>query len=82
MLPVGLAYDHGVEYFHTSFMTHLEQVAARPRTRVVVEVGQPFPAEGKSAELAERAQQEVQALVTRARARHQALPEGRGEGCP
>lgn len=72
IVPVGLAYDAnaGVEYFHTPFMEHLERVAARPRTRVVVCVGEPFPADGKSADLAARAEREVQALVLQARALH------------
>ena len=72
IVPVGLAYDAnaGVEYFHTPFIEHLERIAARPRTRVVVCVGEPFPAEGKSAGLAARAEREVQALVLHARALH------------
>ncbi|MBK6807309.1 MAG: 1-acyl-sn-glycerol-3-phosphate acyltransferase [Sandaracinaceae bacterium] len=72
IVPVGLAYDAnaGVEYFHTPFLEHLERVAARRRTRVVLCVGEPFPAEGKSADLAARAEREVQALVLHARALH------------
>lgn len=72
IVPVGLAYDAnaGVEYFHTPFIEHLERIAARPRTHVVVCVGEPFPAEGKSADLAARAEREVQALVLHARALH------------
>ncbi|MCA9536304.1 MAG: 1-acyl-sn-glycerol-3-phosphate acyltransferase [Myxococcales bacterium] len=72
IVPVGLAYDAGVEYFETPFVTHLEQVAARPRTHVVVRVGEPFPAEGKTTELALRAQRAVQALVDEARVSHRA----------
>lgn len=72
IVPVGLAFDAdaGVEYFHTPFIEHLERIAARPRTRVVVCVGEPFPADGRSADLAARAQREVQALVLQARALH------------
>jgi 1-acyl-sn-glycerol-3-phosphate acyltransferase len=74
IVPVGFAYDAdaGVEYFHTSFVEHLERVASRRRTRVVVCVGEPFPAEGKSTELAARAEEAVRTLVAQARAQHQA----------
>jgi 1-acyl-sn-glycerol-3-phosphate acyltransferase len=77
IVPVGLAYDAGVEYFHTPFIAHLEQVAVRPRTRVVLTAGEPFPADGKSADLALRAHDAVQALVHQARAQHGVLAGAR-----
>jgi 1-acyl-sn-glycerol-3-phosphate acyltransferase len=70
VVPVGLAYPHGVEYVGVDFVTHLRTVASRPRTDVSVVVGTPFHASsGKTAQLAERAQNEVGELVRRARAR-------------
>ncbi len=74
IVPVGLAYDHGVEYFHTTFTEHLRRVAARPTTRVVMKVGEPFLANAKSGELAAEAQRRVQGLVDQARSTHSALP--------
>lgn len=67
IIPVGLAYDPGVEYFQETFMSHLMRVAARPRTHVAITVGEPFSAKGKTKELASRAHESVSALVEEAR---------------
>ena len=69
VLPVGLAYPHGIEYVGIDFMTHVKRVAARPRTRVCMEIGTPFRPEANARANAERAHGEVAALVQRARAR-------------
>ncbi len=68
LLPVGLAYPHGYEYVEDSFLDHAKAVAARPRTPVVMVVGQPRPATGRTADLAESLRADVQRLVERARA--------------
>jgi lyso-ornithine lipid O-acyltransferase len=68
IVPVGLAYPEGLEYVGVPFVEHVRAVASRPRTRVGVHVGAPFPADGKPAALAERAQMMVQSLVHSARA--------------
>lgn len=70
VVPVGLAYPSGVEYVGIDFVTHLRDVASRPRTDVALVVGTPFSAKSaKSSELAERAQSDVAELVVRARRR-------------
>ncbi len=70
VVPVGLAYDPGVEWVGgASFAAHVTALAARDRTRVVGVVGTPFRAEGNAQAMAGRARAEVQALVGEARAR-------------
>ncbi len=72
LLPVGLAYPSGVEYVDIDFMGHLGSIAARRRTAVSVEVGEPFGVDvagGKTAAVAAHARNVVQSLVERARAR-------------
>lgn len=69
VLPVGLAYPFGIEYVGIDFMTHVKRVAARPRTRVCMEIGTPFRPEGNTRATAERARDDVVALVEKARAR-------------
>jgi 1-acyl-sn-glycerol-3-phosphate acyltransferase len=74
VVPVGLAYPDGVEYVGIDFVTHLRNVASRPRTDVALEVGPAFSAKSaKTQELAERAQAEVSALVSNARKRWSTL---------
>jgi 1-acyl-sn-glycerol-3-phosphate acyltransferase len=68
LVPVGLAYPPGQEYVEDSFVEHAKHVAARPRTRVAMAIGEPRPASGKAAELSESLRAEVQRLVVRARA--------------
>jgi 1-acyl-sn-glycerol-3-phosphate acyltransferase len=67
IVPVGLVYDPGVEFVEESFVEHVLRVAARPRTRCVVNVGTPLPAHGRAKDLAESAHGVVQHLVTGAR---------------
>lgn len=72
LLPIGLAYPDGVEYVDVDFMGHLGSIAARRRTAVSVEVGEPFGVDvagGKTAEVAAHARNVVQSLVERARVR-------------
>lgn len=68
VIPVGVAYDPGVEFFNETFMQHLKRVAARPITRVGVCFGEPRIATESRSELAPRLHAEVQALTDRARA--------------
>lgn len=71
IVPVGLAYDPGVEWVgETSFAGHLSALAARDATGVVGVVGAPFESRGSAASLALRARAEVEALVREARARY------------
>lgn len=68
ILPVGLAYPEGAEWWKQAFMSHLKVLSARPSTRVGVAVGEPLiPGREKTAELAERLRERVQELTHRAR---------------
>jgi len=67
VLPVALAYPHGVEYVDSGFLEHVGDVAARDRTPVAVRVGTPWRVAGTAAEMAARAEDEVRELVTLAR---------------
>jgi lyso-ornithine lipid O-acyltransferase len=70
VVPVGLAYDRGVEWVGgATFLEHVSALAARDGTRVVGVVGRPFRAEGSASSLAVRARDDVDALVRGARAR-------------
>jgi 1-acyl-sn-glycerol-3-phosphate acyltransferase len=68
LVPVGLAYPPGFEYVEANFLDHAKAIAARPRTPVVMVVGESRVPTGKTAELAESLRSDVQALVHRARA--------------
>jgi 1-acyl-sn-glycerol-3-phosphate acyltransferase len=72
IVPVGLAYDEGVEWTSGGFMSHVGGLAARRQTRVVGVVGKPFAANGTSSELAARSHDLVQGLVVEARALYRA----------
>jgi 1-acyl-sn-glycerol-3-phosphate acyltransferase len=68
IVPVGLAYPPGTEWFGESFASHATKLAARTRTDIVVCIGDPRRSAGMgTAELAEAMRAEVQALVHRAR---------------
>jgi 1-acyl-sn-glycerol-3-phosphate acyltransferase len=67
IVPVGLAYDPGVEFTEPSFVDYVMRVASRPRTRCAVCIGSPRLAQGKPQELAHSLHDEVQALVQDAR---------------
>ncbi|MDB4973274.1 MAG: 1-acyl-sn-glycerol-3-phosphate acyltransferase [Myxococcaceae bacterium] len=67
IVPVGLAYDPGVEFVDESFVEHVVRVAARPVTHCVVNIGAARPAEGGAKALASAVHDEVQQLVHGAR---------------
>lgn len=67
-VPVGIAYPPGCEFVESSFVEHVAAVAQRPRTPVVMAVGDPLRIDGRANEVADRLHAEVQALVNRARA--------------
>jgi 1-acyl-sn-glycerol-3-phosphate acyltransferase len=73
ILPVGIAYPRGsgAAFLNETFGEHLARMARSGATRMVVAVGTPFVAQRKdrAAQIKERAQDDVAALVTRARAR-------------
>ena len=67
LVPAGIAYEPGSEFFDESFMQHFARVAARPKTRVALCFGQGRPAQGSPAQMAAEMHQEVQALMHKAR---------------
>lgn len=67
IVPVGLAYESGAEFVDETFVAHLGRVAARPRTRIVVAIGQPRRGCVDPAERAREMRDEVQRLVGEAR---------------
>lgn len=67
IIPVGLAYSPEVPYVNDSFAKHLAKVAARPMTRIAVEVGAPMPFGSDARTTAEAARCAVAALVHDAR---------------
>jgi 1-acyl-sn-glycerol-3-phosphate acyltransferase len=73
LLPVGLAYEPGAEFVGEGFADYVARMSRRHRTRVGLCAGQAVPAQGSRDAIAARMQEEVQALVTRARAQLTAL---------
>jgi 1-acyl-sn-glycerol-3-phosphate acyltransferase len=73
ILPIGLVYPagSGAAFTNETFPAHLARLAKSPATRMVVAVGTPFvPAsDDRPSDVRDRAHNEVQALVERARAR-------------
>jgi 1-acyl-sn-glycerol-3-phosphate acyltransferase len=69
VVPVGIAYDPGAEFWQETFMEHVTRVSRRARTRVGLAVGQPQPAEEDRETLAQGLRDEVQVLVEQARRR-------------
>lgn len=67
IVPVGLAYDPGVEFVQPTFTDHLANLAARPRTHVAAVLGQARVVRAKPRELAASLETEVQKLVHEAR---------------
>jgi 1-acyl-sn-glycerol-3-phosphate acyltransferase len=68
IVPMGVAYPEGVEYYQESFVAHLLRVAGRRKTPVGVAVGAPQRVGGRrAAELAATLQVEVQTLTHAAR---------------
>lgn len=68
LLPIGIAYDPGVEFVDETFVEHVSRVAQRPKTRVALCVGQPRAPQLNREAMAAELQADVQALVYRARA--------------
>lgn len=73
ILPVAVAYPSGsgAAFVDETFPAHLARMSKSGPTRMVVSVGEPFVARksDRATDVTKRAQSEVQALVTRARAR-------------
>lgn len=67
VVPVGLAYDPGVEWANETFVGHVLRVAQRPQTRVVVAIGPPITPVGHTREVAAEVHAAVQRLVEAAR---------------
>ena len=67
VIPVGLAYAPAVPYEKESFAQHLTNLAARPRTRIAVHLGEPLPSHLDARSTAEAARARVEALVMDAR---------------
>jgi 1-acyl-sn-glycerol-3-phosphate acyltransferase len=73
ILPIGIAYpkSSGAAFFNETFPQHLSRMARSSATRMVVAVGTPFIARktDRATDITKRAQNEVAALVARARDR-------------
>jgi 1-acyl-sn-glycerol-3-phosphate acyltransferase len=67
ILPVGLAYSPAISYGDESFGNHIAKIAARKRTRIAVQVGEPLPAGLDARAAAALARSRVEALVQEAR---------------
>lgn len=67
IVPVGLAYDPGVEWVNEGFVAHVLRVAQRQETRCVVAIGAPQRQANSSSETSARLHAAVQALVVQAR---------------
>jgi 1-acyl-sn-glycerol-3-phosphate acyltransferase len=67
IVPVGLAYDPGVEWVNEGFVSHVLRVTQRPETRCAVAIGAPQPQAKSARETAERLHDAVEALVDQAR---------------
>ena len=68
MVPVGLAYAPAVAYEEESFTRHIVNVAARPKTRIAVQIGEPLPRGLDARSAAVVAREQVERLVIEARA--------------
>jgi lyso-ornithine lipid O-acyltransferase len=77
IVPVGIAYEPGAEFYQESFIAHMQRVAARPKTRVACAFGAPRALAGSRKELCVTLRAELQTLVHAARA---ALPPGARSG--
>lgn len=67
-VPVGVAYPPHCEWVQDGFVDHGKSLAARPRTSMVMAVGEPLHLDGPAAKLSEQLRARVQELVYRARA--------------
>jgi len=68
VLPVGLAYEEGAEFVAPTFREHLADVAKRPSTRVVANLGTPVTIPRDPRVAAETLRESVATLVREARA--------------
>lgn len=68
LVPVGIAYESGVEFVNESFGQHLLRVSQRPRTRVAIRVGPTIAGSADREALSASLRAAVQALVYEARA--------------
>jgi 1-acyl-sn-glycerol-3-phosphate acyltransferase len=64
IIPVGLAYSPAVPFVKESFAEHIAKIAARPRTRIAVRLGEPLPSNLDARSLAELARVRVEGLVS------------------
>ncbi|KPK17768.1 MAG: hypothetical protein AMJ62_00495 [Myxococcales bacterium SG8_38] len=67
VIPVGLAYSPAVPYGKESFAQHVARVAARPRTRIAVQLGNPLSRGPDARATAQAARAQVERLVLDAR---------------
>ena len=63
IIPVGLAYAPAVPFAKESFAKHIAKIAARPKTRIAVHMGEPLPSNLDARSAAEAARTRVEALV-------------------
>jgi lyso-ornithine lipid O-acyltransferase len=68
IVPVGMAYDPGVEWVDEGFVAHVLRVTQRPQTRCVVAIGPTMQPAGRSRDTASQLHTAVQSLVGSARA--------------
>ena len=68
VVPVGIAYEPGAEFWNETFMHHMQRVAGRPHTRLAVAFGTPQPIAGHRTAIAHAMHDQVQDLVLQARA--------------
>jgi len=67
IIPVGLAYSPAIPYGEESFGKHIAKIAARKRTRIAVQLGEPLPPTLDARAGATAARSMVEALVYEAR---------------
>ena len=67
IIPVGLAYSPSIPYGDESFGKHIAKIAARKRTRIAVQLGEPLPHDLDARSAATAARSKVEALVHDAR---------------
>jgi 1-acyl-sn-glycerol-3-phosphate acyltransferase len=63
IVPVGLAYSPAVPFMKESFAKHIAKIAARPKTRIAVHMGEPLPSNLDARSVAEAARTRVEGLV-------------------
>jgi 1-acyl-sn-glycerol-3-phosphate acyltransferase len=67
VVPVGVAYEPGMEWVGESFVAHVLRVAQKPVTRVVVHIGSPRTVNKRTGQLPDELRADVQQLVNGAR---------------